>query len=225
MKSNHYQNILIVLLIFLTGLNQTDQPSSDHQLTKYLNITCTDSKSIEKHHNLSPQSTIQSLDITINESKNSPKSDIKCSNDKLKQDFSQIKLLSNSFNTIINDKENLNYYHQYNNSNNNNMNMNKCFDVTDCYQSQETDHFSDSFNSSTSCTSTSHYIQIQEDGIDNTDKEELEIRRKRRKQILPQQNFHFTPVITNNMDDLMEINDISNENDMTRFIDYELDDS
>ncbi|CAH8673396.1 unnamed protein product [Schistosoma bovis] len=207
------------------GLNQTDQPSSDHQLTKYLNITCNDSKSIENHHNLSPQSTIESLDFTINESKNSPKSDIKYSNDKLKQDFSQIKLLSNSFNTIINDKENLNYYHQYNNSNNNNNNMNKCFDVTDCYQSQDTDHLSDSFNSSTSCTSTSHYIQIQEDGIDNTDREELEIRRKRRKQILPQQNFHFTPVITNNMDDLMEINDISNENDMTRFIDYELDDS
>ncbi|CAI2735126.1 unnamed protein product [Schistosoma spindalis] len=205
------------------GSNQNDQPSSDQQI-KYLNITCSDSKSIEKHHNLSPQSTIQSLDLTINESKNSPKSDIKCSNDKLKQDFSQIKLLTNSFNTIINDKENLNYYHQYNNSNNNNNN-NNCFDVTDCYQPQETDHFSDSFNNSTSCTSTSHYIQIQEDGTDNTDKEELEIRRKRRKQILPQQNFHFTPVITNNTDDLMEVNDISDENDMTRFIDCELDDS
>ncbi|CAH8679030.1 unnamed protein product [Schistosoma rodhaini] len=205
------------------GLNQNDQPSTDHQITKYLSITCSDSKSIEKHHNLSSQSTGQSLDLTINESRNSPKSDIKCSNDKLKQDFSQIKLLSNSFNTIINDKENLNYYHQYSNTNNNNK-KNKSFDVTD-YQSQETDHFTDSFNSSTSCTSTSDYIQIQEDITDNTDKEELESRRKRRKQILPQQNFHFTPVITNNKDDLMEVNDTSNENELIRFIDCKLDDS
>ncbi|CAH8563821.1 unnamed protein product [Schistosoma turkestanicum] len=224
--------IFIENSIFFSNLNQNDQTPSDHQITKYLNTPCSDSKSYEKHHSLSPhQSTIvQSLDLTIDESKNSPKSTIKCSNDKMKEDFSQITLLSNSFSTIVNDKENLNYYRQHTNNHNT---KNKCIDLTDHYHhTQENDHFSNSIdNTIISCTSTSQYIQqIQEDGTDTTDKEEYEIRRKRRKQMLPQQNFHFTPMITNNNnnnnDSLMEVQNTPNENELTAtFTDCELSES
>ncbi|KAK4475173.1 hypothetical protein MN116_002256 [Schistosoma mekongi] len=208
-------------------LTQNDQTSTDHQITKYINITCSDSKSHENQHNLSPQSITQSLDLTINDSISSTKissqSDIKCSNDKYEQDFSQIKLLSNSLRTIINDKENITCYHQY-------TNMNKCHNLNDCHQSQEDEQYTKSLNNSPSCTVTSNYIQIQEDSTDYPDKDEYEIRRKRRKQILPQQNFHFTPLITNNnnnnnnSDDLLEVEDGSRESELGRYIDCRLND-
>ncbi|TNN20109.1 Homeobox protein, partial [Schistosoma japonicum] len=205
------------------GLTQNDQTSTDHQITKYINITNSDSISHENQYNLSPKSITQSLDLTMEDSiistKISSQSDIKCSSDKYEQDFSQIKLLSNSFHTIVNDKENLTCYHQY-------KNMNKCYNINDCHQFQRDEQCANSLNDSPSCTAASNYIQIQEDSTDYPDKDEYEIRRKRRKQILPQQNFHFTPLTTNNnsSDDLLEVEDDSRENELSRYIDCRLND-
>nr|CAH8875448.1 unnamed protein product [Trichobilharzia regenti] len=178
------------------GLNQNDQVSNEHnQISRYVDMTA----------NNSNNSTMDSL--------NSPQTELIVSNDKLKQNFSQIQPLSNSFNSILSDKENLNYFDQ---SSNNHNSHNKSLSINPMENSSENDHFShssvnppSSLSSPSSSSSSSpslhnlHHHQRQQkqqtndDSFDSTDKDEHGIRRKRRKQILPQQNFQFTPLIIN----------------------------
>ncbi|CAH8667401.1 unnamed protein product [Heterobilharzia americana] len=174
--------------------NRTDQPSNDdHEMTRYLEAT-----DPHAQPNLSPQTISQSLDFTAHNphtiiSVHSPPSQITVSGDKFKQNFPQIHLLSNSFNSISNNKENLDYFNQHNNDDDD--------EIFSFHDTHEDNRFSQSSTNSSSPSSPSDYnhLQHQEDNIDNEDRDENGIRRKRRKQVLPQQNFHFTQNINHEL--------------------------